>query len=76
MNSVLQIFFNIPEMKNIFLKNSEASEETDERNKDLFSQDLLHFIFKEHKNNFLLKSFLNLNLMNQFAINHFFLFLL
>ena len=60
MNSVLQIFFNIPEMKNIFLKNSEASEETDERNKDLFSQDLLHFIFKEHKNNFLLKSFLNL----------------
>ena len=60
MNSILQIFLNIPEMKDIFLKNSEKGEETDEKNKDIFSQDLLHFIFKDHKNNYLLKNYLNL----------------
>ena len=60
MNSVLQIFFNIPEMKNIFIKNSEKSEETEENIKEIFSQDFLHFIFKEHKINFLLKNFLHL----------------
>ena len=58
MNSVLQIFLNIPEMKNILIKNSEKNEETDDNNKEFFSQDLLHFIFKDHKNNFLLKNFL------------------
>ena len=61
MNSVLQIFFNIPEMKSIFLKDANTiNEETDEKEKDMFSQELLHFVFKDHKNNFLLKSFLNL----------------
>ena len=61
MNSVLQIFLNIPEMKSIFLKDvSTINEETNEKEKDIFSQELLHFVFKDHKNNFLLKSFLNL----------------
>ena len=67
MNSVLQIFLNIPEMKDIFLKNSESINETDEKNKDVFSQDLLHFVFKDHKNNFLLKSYLNLYKMKFFG---------
>ena len=61
MNSILQIFFNIPEMKNIFFKNSdEINEETNDKDAEIFSQELLHFIFKEHRINFLLKEFLNL----------------
>jgi ubiquitin C-terminal hydrolase len=67
MNSVLQIFLNIPEMKDIFLKNSEKAEETEEKNKEIFSQDLLHFIFKDHKNNFLLKNYLNLFKLKYFG---------
>ena len=60
MNSVLQIFLNIPEMKDILLKNSDNNGETEDQNKEFYSQDLLHFIIRDHKNNFLLKNFLNL----------------
>ena len=66
MNSVLQIFLNIPEMEDIFLKDSEMNGETEEKNKDFFSQDFLHFIFRDHKNNYLLKNYLNLFKMKHF----------
>ena len=60
MNSVLQVFLNIPEMKNILLKNQDNNEETEEKNKDFYNPDLLRFIFRDPKNNFLLKNFLNI----------------
>ena len=61
MNSILQIFLNIPEMKEIFFKNgNNIYEETDDKDPEIFSQEFLHFVFKEHKINFLLKDYLNL----------------
>ena len=61
MNSILQIFLNVPEMKEIFFKNgNNIYEETDDKDPDIFSQELLHFVFKEHRINFLFKEYLNL----------------
>ena len=65
MNSILQIFLNILEIKNFFLRfeneDNNNTGDNDDNEKEIFSQNLLQFIFKEHhKNNFLLKSFLNL----------------
>jgi uncharacterized UBP type Zn finger protein len=62
MNSILQIFLNVPEMKEIFFKNGNNNlyEETDDKDPEIFSQELLHFVFKEHRINFLFKDYLNL----------------
>ena len=63
MNTVLQVFFNIHQIKKIFieqqnLEQNEIKEEKEENN--LMNQNLLNFIGNKNKKNILLKSFLSL----------------